>query len=296
MVTLGSGLTGPARPVSVLALLDAAARSDGVAPVGEAGLLAIRNRLPDVRHVWAARGDDVVAYAQVDDAGSAELAVHPVHRRQGIGRRTLEAIRDAAGDDVAVWAHGDLPGARALAASAGMTPTRELWTMGRPLGPGDALGPPPAPRGTALRPFVPGEDEAAWVALNARAFADHPEQGRLTVEDVRARAAEEWFDPSVFWLAHETGYPDRLLASMWVKVLPGQDEGEIYALGVDPGAQGRGLGRWLTAVALAAMADRGLARATLYVEGDNSAARRTYERAGFARTGIDVQYRWVPGA
>ena len=44
--------------------------------------------------------------------------------------------------------------------------------------------------GVGVRSFVVGQDEEAWVALNARAFADHPEQGRLTVADLRLRAGE----------------------------------------------------------------------------------------------------------
>ncbi|MFC4556256.1 mycothiol synthase [Georgenia faecalis] len=313
-------LTG-ATPAAVLALLAEATRRDGVAPVSEQGLLALRHRSPGVRHLWVAHGPEVLGYAQVDDGGSAELVVHPDHRRRGVGRRLLEALRptanggpavgtedaaDAAGDSAgpAVWAHGDLPGARALARAAGLEVTRELWFMALDLPAPDApLDPGPgeraeraAPDGVGLRTFVPGEDEAAWVALNARAFADHPEQGRLTVDDVRAREEEPWFDPAMLWLAHESGDPARLLASMWVKVVPGEDEGEIYAVGVDPAAQGRGLGRWLTAVALDAMTHRGLRRATLYVEGDNAVARRTYERAGFRRAGVDVQYRWGHGA
>lgn len=287
-VGAGTGLTGPAQPAAVLALARAAEDVDGVAPLGEQNLLAIRHGTAGYRHHWLA-DEDLVGYAVIDPAGSAELVVHPEHRRQGWGGRLLETIR-ADEPDLAVWAHGDLPGAQALARSAGLRLVRELWQMGRELDPAEPASDPgrPAPDGVGVRTFVPGQDDDAWVALNARAFADHPEQGRLTVTDLRERQAEPWFAADLFWLAHEADAPSALLASMWVKVEG--DTGEIYALGVDPAAQGRGLGGWLTQIAMAAMTERGLRQATLYVEGDNTAAIRTYQRVGFTRTAVDTQY------
>ncbi|MEE6294541.1 mycothiol synthase [Georgenia wangjunii] len=286
MADVSTGLAGPAAPDRVLALLATAEDADGVSPVSEQGVLAVRRQAAGVRHLWVADGTDLHGYAQVDDAGSAELVVHPGHRRLGTGRALLDSLPD----DVAVWAHGDLPGAQGLARSAGMRVTRELWRMARPLA-GVAAAAPEPPAGVGVRTFEPGRDEEAWVSLNARAFADHPEQGRLGVADLRARMDEPWFDPSLLWFAHEAGSPDTLLASMWVKVVPGEEAGEIYALGVDPAAQGRGTGRWLTALALAELAARGLDRVDLYVDGDNTAAVRTYQRAGFDRVTLDVQYR-----
>ncbi|GAA4418813.1 mycothiol synthase [Georgenia halophila] len=288
----------------VLMLAEDVAGHDGVAALSEQPLLELRHPVRDVRHVLVGGDDDpsgaLAGYAQLDVvAGSAELAVHPGHRRRGIGRALLDAVRDLA-PGVAVWAHGDLPAARALAASADMERVRELLQMAVDL---PVLGVPddtrPAAHGlTRVRTFRSGQDEEAWVRLNARAFSTHPEQGRMTVEDLRARQAEDWFDPSVLWLVPDPearGGDERLLASMWVKIEPHDGgapvEGEIYALGVHPDAQGRGLGGRLTSLALAEMAARGLRRATLYVEGDNAPALRTYERNGFRCVATDVQYR-----
>ena len=281
----GTGLTGPASPDAVLRLAAEATAADGVAPLNEESTLAVRHGSAGHRHHWLADGDTLLGYA-VEDGTSGELCVHPDHRRRGLGRRLLDTLLTEA-PDVALWAHGDLPGAQALARSAGLRVTRELWQMGRELT-GEDAGPPATGEDVQVRTFVVGQDEDAWVALNAAAFASHPEQGRMTATDLRLREQEDWFDPTLLWLAHEPGRPQALLASMWVK--PEGQDAEIYALGVAPDAQGRGLGGRLTAVALGEMRRRGFRRATLYVEGDNTPAIRTYRRAGFDRSALDVQY------
>ncbi|WP_253691277.1 mycothiol synthase [Cellulosimicrobium protaetiae] len=195
-----------------------------------------------------------------------------------------------------VWAHGDLPAARGLAARAGYDVVRELLVLERPLG--EPTVRPDVPARVRLRAFVPGDDDAAWVAANAAAFAHHPEQGRLTVDDLHARMREDWFDAAGLLLLERTPGPDagaaELVGFVWTKIPAGQPdgahEGEIYVVGVVPTAQGEGLGRLLTAVGLAHLADRGATTAVLYVDGDNVPAVRTYERAGFTRRAVHVQY------
>jgi mycothiol synthase len=157
------------------------------------------------------------------------------------------------------------------------------------------------PDGVRVQPFRPGHDEAAWLAVNARAFAHHPEQGRWSAEDLRLREEESWFDPAGFLLAWQ-GDPDdggRLLGSHWTKVHPAGDVGdepvgEVYVLGVDPAAQGMRLGRALTDLGLAHLRARGLAQVLLYVEEDNGTAVGLYERSGFRRFSIDVSWRRDP--
>jgi mycothiol synthase len=254
-----------------------------------------------VAHLLRRDGDRLVGYAQVDAPGSedaaAELVVDPAERRRGHGRALLDAALDAGA--ASVWAHGDLPAARALAASAGLEAGRSLHLMGRALDEADAAD-PALPDGYTVRTFEPGRDDAEWVRLNAAAFADHPEQGRMTVADLRERMEQPWFDPAGFLLVERDG---RLVAFHWTKVDPAASPrgggagrsrtgtGEVYVVGVDPAEQGRGLGRPLTALGLAHLARQGLAEAHLYVDGDNTAARRTYERLGFRDLAVDVQYR-----
>src|SRR3954454_704029 len=168
--------------------------------------------------------------------------------------------------------------------------------MRRPL---DAVDPDPhpvLPDGVTVATFRPGVDEAAWLRVNARAFASHPEQGRWTADGLGVREAESWFYPAGFFLAWRG---ERLLGSHWTKVHPageaGEDPiGEVYVLGIDPDAQGMRLGRALTDVGLAHLRARDLSSVLLYVDEDNTAAVALYERSGFTRHTVDVSWRRAP--
>lgn len=292
----------------VPALLDAAAAADGARPVDEAGELALRHRRPGVRHLGALHDGDLVAYAQVvpdDDAAAVEAVVHPDHRRSGLGAALATAVLGAvpAGTDVLAWAHGDYPGAAALARRLGAQRVRELRQMRRPLTADDAAAPDPAP-GARLRPFVVGQDEQAWLRVNAASFAHHPEQGRTTLDDLREREDEAWFDPAGFLLA-EDERDGTVLGFHWTKVHPATADapaaGEVYVLGVDPAAQGRRLGATLLQAGLAHLASTRdaqgdpLGSVLLYVEADNAPAVRLYERQGFEVAHVDVRYRLTTG-
>lgn len=277
-------------------LARAAEHVDRVEPISEQPRLWLRDPGVRVTHLLVRAADDLAGYAQLDlgspATASAELVVHPLARRHGVGSALLQAAQTLARAErrsLTVWAYGDLPAARALARAADLEATRELLRMGRSLAGDDADEPvpdePALPAGTAVRTFVVGQDEPAWLALNAAAFAHHPEQGRLTLADLRAREHEDWFDPAGFLLLERDG---ELVGAVWTKVEG--DTGEIYVLAVSPDAQGQGLGSALTALALRHLAERGLARAVLYTDGDNAAATRTYRRAGFAIEATSVQF------
>ena len=146
---------------------------------------------------------------------------------------------------------------------------------------------PPLTSDVTVRAFVPGVDDDAWLAVNAAAFATHAEQGKWTHADLAARLAEPWFDPAGFLLADRGG---ELLGYHWTKIHPDQ-LGEVYVLGVAPAAQGLGLGRALLVRGLRYLAERGCRAVLLYVDGDNAAAIALYERSGFSRDDVDVQWR-----
>lgn len=292
---------------AVLALLRAAAAADGVRPLSEEAELRLQHGGPEGgRDLLVDLGGAVVGYARFeggDGTGDAEgeLAVHPDARRRGAGRALLTGLESLAGDrPLRVWAHGDLPAAAALAAGGGYARARTLLQMRRDLA-GVEGEPPALPDGVRVLPFRPGRDEAAWLRVNARAFATHPEQGSWTAEDLALREAEPWFDPAGFFLAWR-GDPDdggALLGFHWTKVHPPGDAGdeaigEVYVLGIDPGAQGGGLGRALTDTGLAHLRGRGLREVLLYVEADNAPAVGLYERRGFTRYAVDVSWRRTP--
>lgn len=269
-------------------LAHTAADHDGVPPLGEQTLLDLADPGAPVRHLTV--GEPAQGYAVVDlrSRPSIELVVAPAARRRGLGGALLAAAWEVAGRDgvgpPAVWAHGDLPEARSLAARVGLIVRRELWQMDRDLA--DLPPIPVAPDGVVVRPFVVGRDEDAWLAVNARAFADHPEQGRTTLADLSAREREPWFRAEDLLLAERAG---ELVAFVWIKVVPGEP-GELYVLGVDPSAQGAGLGRLLTGMALHHLAARGGSQVVLYTEATSTAAVRTYTAAGFRRSQVDVHY------
>jgi len=284
----------------VRALAARAEAADGIAPLSEEPLLRLTDPAAPVRHLLVHEPGvpETRGYAQLalDDptAPLVELVVDPSSRRHGVGRELLAAAARVAGRPPLVWAHGDLPAARALATAAGLVPVEELWRMRATLASRPAV--PPLPDGVQVRTFLPGQDEDALVLLNARAFADHPDQGRWTRHDVLAREAEPWFDAAGLLLLHREGHAGGApVGFVWTKVHPAgeleaEPVGELYVVGVDPDAQGAGLGGVLTALGLQALAARGLGAAVLWTSGDNTRAVRAYRRAGFAPTVVDVRY------
>jgi mycothiol synthase len=229
---------------------------------------------------------------------SAELAVGPKHRGMGYGRRLVEALIAETSDRtrLRLWAHGTGSGAADLARAMGFERERVLWQMRRSL-----FAPVPEPQwpdNVTVRTFVVGEDEQAWLEVNNRAFANHPDQGGWTLDDVRMREREPWFDASGFFLAERDA---KLVGFHWTKVHGAQAAahdhshehahepiGEIYVVGVDPSMQGAGLGPALTLRGLQHLRARGLSQCMLYVDESNTNAIRTYERLGFAKWDVDV--------
>jgi mycothiol synthase len=275
-------------------LLDTAGRTDGQSAVSEQGRLQLRGgRREGVRHLLLRQDGFLVGYAQLEDtdpveAPAGELVVHPAHRGKGHGRRLGQALLTESGRRLRLWAHGGHPAARQLAQLLGLTLFRELRQLRMELT-RFAAAEPDVPDGVTLRTFVPGQDEETWLALNAAAFAHHPEQGGLTRRDLEDRKAQPWFDPAGFFLAERDG---RAVGFHWTKVHSAEQLGEVYVLGVDPDAQGGGLGRLLTVTGLRHLArDRGLPTAMLYVDADNTAALRVYEGLGFRTHETDLMYR-----
>jgi len=287
----------------VQALVAAATEVDGTAPLSEHVLLHLRHGGDaEAAQLLAREGDELVGFAHLDltdpvAGGAGELVVHPEHRRAGLGSRIVQELLDRAGrSEVAagrlrLWAHGEHPGAVALATTLGFTQARVLWQMRRSLL--APLAEPHLPEGVRLRPFVVGADEPEFLRVNNAAFDWHPEQGGWDLDQVKLREAEPWFDPNGFLLAVDAY--DRLLGFHWTKVHGDgghshEPIGEVYVLGVDPSARGMHLGAALTLAGLRHLRDGGLRQVMLYVEADNDAAVRVYRDLGFTRWDTDVSY------
>ena len=285
--------------VAVSELLAVAEEVDGHAPLGEhkwldlvqggregfAGLVA-----------WEAGHDHPVGYAQLTREShgprptwALEFVVDPHHRDvdpdigPALVERALGLVRAEGGGHVHLWVPKPGPEHDRIATAVGLRRGRELRQLRRPL---PVEGEHPA---LPVRPFRPGADEEAWLAVNNRAFNWHEEQGGWDLEVLRDREAQPWFDADGFLLHERDG---RLAGFCWTKVHRDHDPplGEIYVLAVDPDFRGLGLGRSLTLAGLDSLAARGLDVAMLYVDADNTPALRLYENLGFTTDHVDRAY------
>ena len=275
----------PSENGSVTAELDdliaRATAYDGNPPFSDGALVALANGEREL--VWESDADGNHVGAALDSPTASEFVVDPDARGHGHGARMLDMLthpsRGGAAGSKLFWAHGDHPGARALAVHHRLEPVRRLLHL--------RLAAIPAGAAATTTAFT-AADADAWLALNARAFAAHPEQGAVTRADLELTIAEHWFDASDFLLLREAG---ELIGYVWLKVLEGT--GEFYVVGVAPEQQGRGLGRVLMDAGFARLAERGIHTAELYVEADNAPALRLYRSYGFAEAGVDVQYHYA---
>lgn len=285
-----TGLTG-AQQAEIRALIDAATTHDGVAPVGDQVLRELgRDR---TRHLLTTDDDRVVGYlnlapAEGNDPAMAELVVHPQARRRGIGAAMARTALAEGGPGARIWAHGNIAAAQAMASSLRLVVVRELLQMRRP--PTD-LPPVPETPGVRIATYAGPGDDAEILRVNNAAFSWHPEQGGWTEHEIDERRNEGWFDPEGLFQAfdEQTG---SLLGFHWTKIHDAS-LGEVYVVGVDPQAQGRGLGYTLTLIGLHHLAEK-LAgpepTVLLYVEADNSAAVNTYRKLGFEVFSVDAAY------
>ena len=255
----------------------AAEAEDGAAPLDEATWRALRHH-PETVQSWTS--EDGVALVIGDQLS---LVVRPSARGRGIATALLADVPDG---ELSAWSHGDHPAAAALARSRGFERVRSLWVMR--LATSTALPELAVPPGLTIRPYVTSDADDI-VRVNAAAFAHHPEQGAMDAAELAERMAEPWFDPAGLLLATEA---ERVLGFHWTKQ-HSPDLGEVYVVGIDPAAQGRGLGKLLTLAGLHHLAGLGVAEILLYVESDNAPAVAVYSGLGFTHADADthVMYR-----
>ncbi|MGE3813001.1 MAG: mycothiol synthase [Candidatus Nanopelagicales bacterium] len=227
-------------------LVEQVTEADGVRPLSEHVMLHLRyGGDSQARHVLAREDGVLIGYGHIDttdavQGSSAEIAVAPQARRRGVAHRTVELLWEESPDGrLRLWSHGDQTGAAALTASLGFQLSRTLYQLRRPLA-GD-LPPVVLPDGVRLRSFLPGLDDEEWVALNARAFVDLPDQGGWTLHDLHVRMREPWFDPSGFLVAVEdVDGAERMVGFHWTKVHGAHEHEHSHAHSHDAAVDGHG--------------------------------------------------------
>jgi mycothiol synthase len=284
------------------ALLARAEAADEHPPLPEPQSLAIvrpRGTDPEIRAVLSEREDTVVGFALLSPARDGTTVLHvvtdPFERSRDDGelvsRLVSRAVAEApASGALHLWAMQAGPADDALARRHGFTPERDLLQMRVPLPLPPAVV--DATRPVVTRPFVPGQDDEAWLWTNNRAFAGHPEQGSWTLDQLRDRLAADWVDLDGFLVADD---PDGvgLLGSCWTKIHQDRTPilGEIYIIAVDPAHHGHGWGRALTVAGLQFMAGSGVPVGMLYADATNVSAVALYRALGFTVDHVDRSYR-----
>ncbi|HLN07050.1 MAG TPA: mycothiol synthase [Acidimicrobiales bacterium] len=295
---------GEADIAAISVLVEAASIADGHRALGEHQWLDLVQGGREGFAGFVAREtgrERIIAYAQIsrgnDGSWAVEYVVHPRWRDGGADlqedllKTVLGEISAQGGGHVHLWVPKPSPVDDMVADAVGMRRGRDLIQMQRAL--------PIAGENVVIpvRPFRIGEDEPAWLAVNNRAFHGHPEQGSWDLATLVEREHQPWFDPSGFLLHEVHG---RLAGFCWTKVHEPDDGvmhegieqelGEIYVIAVDPGFQGRGLGRQLVLAGLASLFERGVTTGMLYVDHDNEGARKLYFSLGFVDDHTDRAY------
>jgi mycothiol synthase len=229
----------------------------------------------------------------LDGATALHLAVDPEHRgeTEGVQHELLRTALDHATrtGEIRLWIMKATDPDDVTAHQLGFEPERDLLQMRVPLPlPAETVA---SARPVSTRPFEPGRDDDNWLAINNAAFADHPEQGRWTIDDLRQHMAFDWFDLQGFLVADRAD-GNGLLGSCWTKIHRTTEPvlGEIYVISVDPALHSQGWGKALTVAGLQWMAGQGVTVGMLYVTGSNAAAVRLYQSLGFTVDHVDRSY------
>ena len=279
---------------SARSLLTTVEAHDKVAAFSEQFLAGLDDARLEHTHLACTGPDgDLVAIAALAPDDSAELAVDPEHRGRGIGTQLVDVLLER-NPKAGLWAHGDLPAARALAKSRGLGVTRELLVMAIN---GDELreaAKVELPEGfsdlgysEAVERWGTETVEQAWLDANNHAFEWHPEQGGWDLDRLHRGMEAEWFDPQGVRFLYEG---DSLAGFHWTKMHP-DVTGEVYVVGLDSSYRRKGLGDPLLRIGLNHLVGQGSSEVKLYVEADNGAAVARYENLGFLTVQKHIVYQ-----
>ncbi len=255
----------------------------------------------------------VTASAHPDREGRVRVqlsgAVHPAHRRRGLGSSLFEQL-ETRGRELAAERHPGLPAVlrtgggrdpepdhgpggadvRSVLDRRGYRRVRSWLEMEREL-PGGPLE-VPAPDGSELVTPVPEQSEDVRTA-HVAAFADH--WGSAPID------AETW----QLWTTSHTSRPEHSTIALapdgtvLAYAITSEDRPgvlHIALVGTRPEARGRGLARAVLARTLASGAEAGFTGAALEVDAESlTGATRLYEAVGFERAHVYATYEKALG-
>lgn len=156
----------------------------------------------------------------------------------------------------------------------------------------ERLAPPSWPPGIGCRVFgLPERDAPVWAHLIRETFNE-----QATPEGIIQQLSEEGVSSQGYFFAvdAQTGREVGTTRSR-IDHAGGEPVGYVGTVGVLPSYRGRGIAEALVRQTLAYLASVGMKSATLYVESQNTAARRLYTRMGWQPTfRVDHYWRRMP--
>ena len=306
-------------------LLAAAAKADGVDAFSEQFVLGLDDARVNHRH-FIATEDDTVVGVLASDGSAAEMAVAPAARRRGIATQLVRAagVADVWAHGNLPAARGfaaaaDMHATRELLVMAveGTELQKAADAAEQRAGDGVFLN-----YTESVEKWGAEHVDAEWLRVNNDAFDWHPEQGGW--DSVRLDRAREvsWYDPAdviLLWASAvsgetadagngetadagegettdagngETTDAPRLMGFHWTKWHTEETPafGEVYVVGLASDYRGGGRGGPLISAGLRRLVEKGARRVILYVEGDNEAAVKAYEKLGFSTVEEHVVY------
>jgi len=223
------------------------------------------------------------------------VVVGPDQRRQGIGRRLVEAgielERARARPNLILGVLPDDAAGQAFLRAVGLSFHSTLWDLALP--PDAAVAEPTWPSGIEARSFDRDRDARPFVALFNAAFASHPTPMHMD-ESMADRPPDPAFEDADVVVAVDRASGDLI---GFCATSPEREEGvlgphaEVSTVGVRPDRQGQGLGRQLLRWGVQRLRMIGVTDVTLSVNGHNEHALALYESEGFVR--VSTRERWA---
>jgi mycothiol synthase len=224
------------------------------------------------------------------------LVVDSEWRLEGVGERLVEAgcdiVREQGGDALFLGCRPGDRGAEDFLEATGFEYHSSVWDL--ELGAGVPMADPVLPPGYRARPLRRATDLETWIAAFNEAFTEHPTPLSLDLESYRAWIEEAGTrDDDTILVEDEAGVLAAFASTEPQYLADGsvRDRAEIWALGVRPGLQGRGLGRAALRLGIGRVRSIGVRTVTLSVSGRNPRAVALYEAEGFVRT--STRDRWA---